>query len=82
MYKGPDIKEDSPAHIALEHSMGLSYYTLLGELMYEYITYRPDIGYVITTLSKFSCKPSSYHYKLLQMVAKYLQVVFHWGYPL
>ena len=47
--------------------------------MYAYITCCPDIGYVITTLSNFSCAPSIYHYKLLQMVAKYLHVTAHWG---
>ena len=52
---------------------------LLGELMYAYITYCPDIGYSITNLSKFSCAPAEYYYKLLQMIAKYLQVTAHWG---
>ena len=47
--------------------------------MYAYITCHPDIGYSITTLSKFSCAPVEYHYKLLQMIAKYLQVTAHWG---
>ena len=47
--------------------------------MYAYITYHPDIGYSIATLSKFSCAPAEYYYSLLQMVAKYLQVTAHWG---
>ena len=59
--------------------MEFFYCTLLGELMYSYITCRPDIGYVVTTLSKFSCVPISYHYNLLQMVAKYLQATSHWS---
>ena len=59
--------------------MGFTYQTLLGELMYTYIICWPDIGYSITTLSKFSCAPAEYHYKLLQMIAKYLQVTAHWG---
>ena len=79
MYKEPGTKEGSQAHKALEHSMEFSYSTLLGELMYTYITCHPDIGYEITTLSKFSCAPGSYHYKLLKMVARYLQATSHWG---
>ena len=79
MCKEPGTKEGSPAHKALELKMGFTYRTLLGECMYAYITCRPDIGYAITTLSKFSCAPGLYHYKLLRMVAKYLQVTAHWG---
>ena len=58
-------KEHSPEAIALEKTAGFSYRTVLGELMYAYITCRPDIGYAITTLSKFSSAPSAFHYKQL-----------------
>jgi hypothetical protein len=47
--------------------------------MYVYITCRPDIGYAITSLSKFSSAPSPFHYKLLKGVAKYLRSTMHWG---
>ena len=47
--------------------------------MYVYIICRPDIGYAITTLSKFSSEPSAFHYKLLRGVAKYLQSTITWG---
>ena len=30
--------------------------------MYAYVTCLPDIGYVITTMSKFSSTPSALHY--------------------
>ena len=46
--------------------------------MYAYVTCCPDIDYSVTTLSKFSCAPSEYHYKLLRMIAKYLQMTAHW----
>ena len=52
---------------------------ILGELMYAYITCQPDIGYAVTTLSKFSTSPSAYHYKLLKGVAKYLRSTILWG---
>ena len=47
--------------------------------MYAYVTVRPDIGYAITTLSKFSTAPSAYHYKQLRHVAKYLRSTIGWG---
>ena len=47
--------------------------------MYAYITCRPDIGYAITTLSKFSSAPSAFHYKQLRHVAKYLRSTIDWG---
>ena len=45
--------------------MEFAYYTLVGELMYVYITCQSDIGYSVTILSKFPCAtPSDYHYVL------------------
>ena len=78
MYKETGPKEGVAAHKLLEDKMGFAYWTLLGELMYAYITCRPDIGYFVTTLSKISSAPAEYHYKLLWMVAKYLLMTAHW----
>ena len=61
MYKESGPKENTTYHKVLEGKMGFSYHTLLGEVMYAYITCRPDISYAVTTLSKFSCAPSEYH---------------------
>ena len=47
--------------------------------MYAYVTCRLNIGYAITTMSKFSTKPSKYHYQLLKGIAKYLQETKKWG---
>ena len=47
--------------------------------MYAYITCRPDIGYAITTMCKFSTKPTKYHYELLKGIAKYLRETKTWG---
>jgi hypothetical protein len=71
--------ENTAAHKALESTRGFSFRTLLGELMYVYIACPPDIGYAITSLSKFSSTPSPSHYKLLKGVAKYLRSTMHWG---
>ena len=79
MYKGTGPPEGSVEHRVLEKSIGYSYRTLLGECMYAYITCRPDIGYAVTTLSKFSCVPSAFHYRLRRGVAKYLRSTINWG---
>ena len=64
----------------LEKKKEFNYCTLLGELMYAYITCCPDIGYAVTKLSKFSLAPTEYHYyTLLRGVAIYLQNTIEWG---
>ena len=56
---GPD--EGTIDAYKLEVSQGFGYCTLLGEMMYTYIIYQPDIGYAITNMSKFPTKPSKSH---------------------
>ena len=76
-HKGPI--EGTNEHRELEKKNGFSYRTLLGEMMYAYVTCRPDIGYAITLLSKFGSCPSEYHYSCLKNVARYLRSTKHWG---
>jgi hypothetical protein len=76
-YQGP--KEDTPEHKAIEEESGFGYRTLLGELMFSYISCRCDIGYAVTLLSKFSTCPSKYHYHCLKNVARYLRATRNWG---
>ena len=59
MYKHVGPAEGTPAHAALAAKHGFSYRTLLGELLYAYVTCRPDIGYATITLSKFSICPQT-----------------------
>ena len=73
MYASEGPLENTAGHVLLEKKKGFNYCTLLGELMYAYITCCPDIGYAVTTLSKFSSAPTEYHYCLLKGVAIYLQ---------
>ena len=75
MFRDKDAPEGTAAHQVLETSSNRN---VLNKLMYVYITCCPDIGYAITTLSKFSSKPSVFHYKLLRDVAKYLQSTITW----
>ena len=48
-------------------------------MMYAYVTCRSDIAYAITTMNKFSSKPSKSHYKMLKEIAKYLCETKDWG---
>ena len=79
MYAEERPLENTTGHMILEKKKGFNYRTLLGKLMYAYITYRPDIGYLVTTLSKFSSAPTEYHYTLLKGVVIYLQSTIEWG---
>ena len=69
MYSEEGHLKNTTAHLVLEKKKGFNYRTLLGELMYAYITCHPNIGYAVTTLSKFSSVPTEYHLKLLKGVA-------------
>ena len=40
---------------------------------------RPDIGYAVTTLAKFSTAPNALHYKCLKHLAIYLRQTQDWG---
>jgi hypothetical protein len=77
LYTTSGTAENSPAHVAKE--MGFSYRTLLGELLYAYITARPDIGYAIATLAKFANAPAKIHYQRLKGLALYLRNTIDWG---
>ena len=79
MFRDKGAPKGTAAHQVLETSSKFNDRNVLGELMYVYITCRPDIVYWITTLSKFSSEPSAFHYKLLRGVAKYLQSTIIWG---
>ena len=52
IYEEQGPKEGTVEHVIMEKKQGFNYRTLLGELMYSYVTSRLDIGYTITTLSK------------------------------
>jgi len=76
-HKGPP--ENTAEHAALVEKYGFAYRTLLGELLYAYVTCRPDIGYATITLSKFSTCPHDHHFAMLKKVAKHLRATKDWG---
>jgi hypothetical protein len=63
----------------LETAAGFSYRSVLGALIYAYVVARPDIGYAVTTLARFSDHPAKVHYDALRRVARYLRMTKHWG---
>jgi hypothetical protein len=79
IYHSTGPAEHTLEHAALSKEMGFNYRTLLGELLYAYISARPDIGYAITTLAKFAKSPGRIHYSRLKGIAKYLRNTLDWG---
>ena len=79
LYDTSGPAEGSPEAKKLASDVGFSYRQLLGELIYAYVICRPDIGYAITLLSRFSGAPDRCHYDALKSVVKYLRATKSWG---
>jgi len=71
--------KNTPEHKALEAEQGFGYRSVLGEILFAYVLCRPDIGYAVTTLAKFSTAPNALHYKSLKHLAIYLRQTQDWG---
>ena len=52
---------------------------LFAEMMFACVSCRPDIGCVITLMSKFRSNPSVFHHHCLKSIAKYLRATQEWG---
>jgi len=74
--------ENTPQHKDLEAEQGFGYRSVLGEILFAYVLCRPNIGYAVTTLAKFSTAPNALHYKSLKHLAIYLRQTQDWGYVL
>ena len=79
MYETTGPSEETKEHQQLVDDFHFSFRSLLGELMYAYVTCRPDIGYAVTTLSKFASHPARCHFRFLKHVALYLKATKSWG---
>jgi len=53
------LVKNTPKHKALEAEQGFGYRGVLSEILFAYVLCRPNIGYAVTTLAKFSAAPSS-----------------------
>jgi hypothetical protein len=71
--------ENTPEATNLQKQAGFSYRQVLGELVYTYVLSRPDIGYAVTLLSRFSAAPALEHYQALKGICKYLRATCDWG---
>lgn len=83
IYKQLDTDLGPPEHSdegrQLATSAGFSYRSLLGALMYAYVTCRLDIGYAVTKLSQYSANPAAIHFTALKHLALYLRSTKTWG---
>jgi len=71
--------ENTPEHKTLEAEQGFEHRSVLGEILFAYVLCRPDIGYAVTTLAKFSTAPNALHYKSLKHLTIYLRQTQAWG---
>jgi hypothetical protein len=72
-------RDGTPEHTALSTQAGFSYRSVLGALIYTYVVARPNIGYAVTTLARFSDHPAKIHFDALRRVARYLRMTKRWG---
>eukprot|EP00957_Ditylum_brightwellii_P071369 5425597-Ditylum_brightwellii.AAC.1 len=70
--------EDDKEAIKLANEEGFSYQATIGKLLFIYVICRPDIGYTVAELSKFSNKPAQCHYKTIKRVYRYLCQTIDW----
>ena len=79
LHAEPGFDDSTAEHQNLVSEFGFRYRTLLGELLYTYVTCRLDVGYALVLLSKYSHAPGRLHFRLLKDCAKYLRDTRHWG---
>ena len=65
--------------LEFELAAGFSYRSVLGAVIYVYVVARPDIGFAVTLLARFSDHPSKVHYDSLRCLARYLRMTRDWG---
>jgi hypothetical protein len=71
--------EGTPEYDNIAKEMKFSYRQLLGELIYAYTLVRPDIGFAVCFLARFSQHPHRDHYIALKNIARYLRRTINWG---
>jgi hypothetical protein len=62
-----------------ETTAGFSYRSVLGAIIYVYVVARPDIGFAVTLLARFSDHPAKIHFDSLRRLARYLRMTKDWG---
>lgn len=70
----------TPAQLlTFETVAGFSYRSVLGAVIYVYVVARPDIGFAVTLLARFSDHPAKVHFDSLRRLARYLRMTKDWG---
>ena len=65
--------EDVTVAMSLEKEMGFSFRTVLGEMIYAYVTTQLDIGNLVADLSRFTTRPAKVYYEVLKRGMKFLR---------
>ena len=60
--------EGTPEYAERANKFGFPYRTLLGEILYAYVTCRPDISYSTVATSAFATCPDDLRYHLLNTI--------------
>jgi hypothetical protein len=68
--EGPPI--DSPEGKSLRKTNGFNYRAVVGEIVYAYITCRPDYAFAVSLLSRFNTCPAQCHYDAAKRCLKSL----------
>ena len=58
---------------SLEHSLVLSFHSIIGSLLYAALSTRPDISHAVITLSRFVSNPLKQHWTALKRILQYLK---------
>jgi hypothetical protein len=79
--KGPPI--ESPKGKALHKKNGFNYRAVMGEIVYAYVTCRPDYAFAISLLSRFNICPAQCHYDAAKCCLKSIictanNGIWHW----
>ena len=83
MISTPNLSQN-PKPVA-DQKLVQSYQSHIGTQMWAYVCTRPDLGFSVSTLSRFSSNPTREHFSALKRVYRYLQdtkdykLVYHGG---
>ena len=73
-------KDKSPANKEEEEYMNrIPYSNAIGSVMYLMVCTRPDLAYVVSTLSRFMTNPGPYHWEAVKWLLKYLRGTYNVG---
>ena len=57
----------------VDYTSRVPYSSVMGSLMYVMVCSRPDLGYVVSAVSRYMEKPGKEHWKAVQWIMQYLR---------